>query len=68
MALPEDMQVVPVILFKKDVRKAEQLARARRESRSEYLRKLITSHPDFFVAAGSLDETDESSTNHTAAA
>lgn len=68
MALPEDMQVVPVILFKKDVRKAEQLARARRESRSEYLRKLITTHPDFFSADCSLDETNDSSTNHTAAA
>lgn len=42
MALPNDMQVVPVILFKQDVEHIDQLARGLRKSRSEFLRTLIT--------------------------
>jgi ribbon-helix-helix CopG family protein len=42
MALPNDMQVVPVILFKQDVEHIDQLARGLRQSRSEFLRTLIT--------------------------
>jgi len=42
MALPSDMQVVPVILFKQDVEHIDQLARGLRQSRSEFLRTLIT--------------------------
>lgn len=42
MALPNDMQVVPVILFKQDVERIDQLARSLRQSRSEFLRTLIT--------------------------
>jgi hypothetical protein len=42
MALPSDMQVVPVILFKQDVERIDQLARGLRQSRSEFLRTLIT--------------------------
>lgn len=42
MALPNDMQVVPVILFKRDVETIDQLARSMRKSRSEFLRTLIT--------------------------
>ncbi len=42
MALPNDMQVVPVILLKSDVRRIDKLAGSLRQSRSEFLRTLIT--------------------------
>ena len=68
MALPDDMQVVPVILLKEDVREIEKLARARRQSRSEFLRNLIEAHrPAFFVPARSLGETPDSHQERDAA-
>lgn len=68
MALPDDMQVVPVILLKSDARKAAILARGKRQSRSEYLRNLITEAlAAFSVPTSSFDETEESDEEQVAA-
>lgn len=62
MALPNDMQVVPVILFKQDVEHIDQLARSLRQSRSEFLRTLIVdSLVAFSLPTRSSEETKESS-------
>lgn len=42
MALPNDMTVIQVVLLKDDVRMIDALARNLRQSRSEFLRLLIT--------------------------
>jgi len=42
MALPNDMTVVQVVLLKDDVEQIDELARNLRQSRSEFLRLLIT--------------------------
>jgi metal-responsive CopG/Arc/MetJ family transcriptional regulator len=42
MALPSDMTVVQVVLLKTDVEQIDQIARSLRQSRSEFLRLLIT--------------------------
>lgn len=68
MALPDDMQVVPVILLKTDARKAAILARGKRQSRSEYLRNLIADAlATFSLPISSLDETEESDEEQVAA-
>ena len=62
MALPNDMQVVPVILLKRDVEAIDQLARSLRQSRSEFLRTLITDGlVAFSLPTCSPKETKESS-------
>lgn len=68
MALPDDMQVVPVILLKEDVRAVEKLARERRQSRSEFLRNLIAAAlPAFLMPESSLCETKGSHKESAAA-
>lgn len=42
MALPNDMTVIQVVLLKDDVTRIDELARSVRQSRSEFLRLLIT--------------------------
>lgn len=59
MALPSDMQVVPVILFKSDVENIDKLARSLRQSRSEFLRALITDGLVSFLPIRSEERTKE---------
>jgi hypothetical protein len=67
MALPNDMQVVPVILFKRDVEAIDQLARNLRQSRSEFLRTLIVDGLVAFSLPSRLsEETNESLENQSA--
>lgn len=64
MAIPDDMQFVPVILTKDDVRRIDtlvqqqRLAGDRRASRSKLLRSVITAGlGDFFTPDGSVSRT-----------
>lgn len=67
MALPNDMQVVPVILLKDDVRRIDKLAGSLRQSRSEFLRNLITDGLVAFSLSACLSEDAEYvSENHPA--
>jgi hypothetical protein len=64
MPLPEDMQVVPVILLKRDVERIDAIVNARlhqgRRSRSEFLRDLIVEGlAAFSLPAGFSKETPE---------
>lgn len=60
MALPSDMQVVQVVLLARDVERIDQLARSQRQSRSEFLRLLITDGlVAFSLPARSVEETNE---------
>ena len=56
MALPNDMQVVPVILLKNDVRRIDKLAGSLRQSRSEFLRNLIADGLVAFSLSDCLSE------------
>lgn len=68
MALPDDMQVVPVILLKSDVQKIERLRKALRQSRSEFLRNLVApAIAALSLSDCSLDETKASSEDRAAA-
>lgn len=64
MALPEDMQIVPVILFKDDVKKIDKILKAKRRqfsSRSAYLRSVIEAAvSSFSLPSCSLEETSGS--------
>lgn len=64
MALPDDMQVVPVILFKDDVQKIDRIVKAQRRqfsSRSAYLRSIIEDAvSSFSLPSCSVEETRES--------
>lgn len=69
MALPNDMQVVPVILFKYDVELIDQLARSLRQSRSEFLRTLIADGlVAFSLPISSPEETNDCSKKQPATA
>lgn len=66
MALPSDMQIVPVILNKADVQHIDQLARGLRQSRSEFLRTLIIDGLVAFSLPDCLsEETDKSIRNQS---
>lgn len=68
MALPDDMQVVPVILLKSDVQKIERLRKTLRQSRSEFLRNLVApAIAALSLSNCSLDETKVSSEDREAA-
>jgi hypothetical protein len=63
MALPSDMTVVQVVLLKGDVEQIDQIARSVRQSRSEFLRLLITDGlVAFSLPTRSPEETKASST------
>jgi hypothetical protein len=74
MALPEDMQFVPVILNKDDVRRIDELVQQqkragdRRASRSKLLRSVIVTGLDaFFSPDGSVNRTNLATVEHNAA-
>lgn len=69
MALPDDMQIAPVVLLKRDVEKIDSLAKSQRMSRSAFLRTLIADAlASFSLSDCSFEETKEPSKEATSAA
>jgi len=68
MALPEDMQIVQVVLLKKDVERIDAIATSKRQSRSKFLGSLISRRlASFSLPKRFSEETKQSSENQTAA-
>jgi hypothetical protein len=62
MALPKDMQIVQVVLLASQVEAIDRLARGQRQSRSEFLRLLISDGlVAFSLPPGFSEETIEPS-------
>ena len=62
MALPSDMQTVPVVLLKRDIERIDILRKQQRMSRSEFLRTVIAAAVQpLFLPDCSFEETKTSS-------
>lgn len=60
MALPNDMQIVPVVLLKRDIELIDALRKQQRMSRSEFLRTVIAAAvKPLFLPDSSFEETPE---------
>jgi hypothetical protein len=67
MALPNDMTVVQVVLLKEDVKRIDDIARSKRQSRSRVLGSIITERlASFSLSNGFSKELKESTENQSA--
>lgn len=67
MALPSDMQIVPIVLLKEDVRQIDQAARKQRMSRSAFLRSLIEGSRQTFFSPDCFQKETKETSEKTAA-